>query len=40
MPPLSYVLIHPSARLSQDDKAAIEQGLRATFGSEQEDEHD
>jgi hypothetical protein len=33
MPPAIYVLLHPSARLSQADKAALEAGLTATFGS-------
>jgi hypothetical protein len=33
MPPFRYLLAHPEARLSDADKAAFIQGLRATFGS-------
>ncbi len=33
MPPFQYLLAHPEARLSDADKAAFIQGLRATFGS-------
>jgi mono/diheme cytochrome c family protein len=31
MPPLQYKLVHPAARLSKQDKAALIAGLRATF---------
>ena len=32
MPLTSYVLVHPSARLSESERAALVAGLRATFG--------
>lgn len=32
MPPLQYVLLHPSARLSRGDQQALLRGLTATFG--------
>ena len=34
MPPAAYLLLHPSARLSDSEKQAFAQGLQATFGSE------
>jgi hypothetical protein len=34
MPPLSYTLIHPNASLSDADRQALIDGLRATFGGE------
>lgn len=34
MPPWSYTLIHPDARLSDEELAALVAGLSATFGSE------
>lgn len=34
MPPRDYALIHPSARLTSDQKAALIAGLTATFGDE------
>lgn len=33
MPPWDYVLAHPDARLSDADRAALIQGLGATFGA-------
>ncbi len=32
MPPFSYALTHPDARLSDTDRAILIEGLRATFG--------
>jgi hypothetical protein len=32
MPPFYYVWMHPDAKLSPDEKAALIKGLRATFG--------
>lgn len=32
MPPTQYLLVHPSARLSDAELAALERGLTATFG--------
>lgn len=34
MPPFSYLLTHPDARLSAADRASLIQGLRATFGGD------
>jgi len=34
MPPRSYLLLHPSAKLSPDERQALIQGLEATFGAE------
>lgn len=34
MPPLQYKLAHSAARLSDEDRAALERGLAATFGDE------
>jgi mono/diheme cytochrome c family protein len=34
MPPSKYTLIHPDARLSDQEIAALAAGLEATFGSE------
>lgn len=42
MPMRSYVLAHPSARLSAEEQQALLQGLQATFGGEaghEEHEH-
>ncbi len=38
MPLASYLLLHPEARLNKDEKRALIQGLRRTFGSEEEDD--
>lgn len=39
MPPRSYLIMHPSARLSLEEKRALAQGLTATIGSpEREDD--
>jgi len=38
MPPRSYLLTHPDARLTDADLAALADGLAATFGEESEDE--
>ena len=32
MPPLSYTINHPEARLSSDEKKALSRGLEKTFG--------
>ncbi len=42
MPPRPYLLFHPSARLSDSEKADLMQGLSATFGASdgQEDDDD
>ncbi len=34
MPPPYYTVLHPSARLSADERAALIRGLAATFGGE------
>jgi len=34
MPPATYLLMHPSARLQESERAALVQGLLATFGDE------
>lgn len=34
MPPPSYELLHPSARLSEAEKRQLVEGLRRTFGTE------
>ena len=34
MPPSTYLLTHPAARLSPDEKQGFLNGLRATFGAE------
>jgi len=39
MPPLLYLLAHPEARLSAEEKKELIEGLRRTFG-EEEDEDD
>lgn len=36
MPPLSYLLFHPEARLSESEKLQLIKGLENTFGSEEE----
>ncbi|MGE0710570.1 MAG: heme-binding domain-containing protein [Planctomycetota bacterium] len=36
MPPKPYLLLHPEARLSADEKAELARGLRATFGGGRE----
>ena len=33
MPPSYYTLLHPSARFTPDEQAALAAGLRATLGS-------
>ena len=33
MPPLTYQIMHPAARLSDGDRAALVRGLIATFGA-------
>lgn len=33
MPPRSYIALHPSARLTSDEKQALARGLSATLGS-------
>lgn len=38
MPPLLYLLAHPEARLSSQEKKELIEGLRRTFGEEDEDE--
>ncbi|MEK9137619.1 MAG: heme-binding domain-containing protein [Bacteroidota bacterium] len=41
MPYPPYLLLHPSARLSDNEKAAFLQGLKNTFGQKREaDEHE
>ena len=37
MPLASYLLAHPEARLSAEEKAALIQGLKNTFGQEDEE---
>ncbi len=37
MPPPTYLLSHPTARLTESERAALVQGLQATFGGELED---
>ena len=37
MPPWSYTLMHPAARLSAAEKAELAKGLDATIGGEQHD---
>jgi hypothetical protein len=39
MPPNSYLLTHPDARLTDAELALLADGLAATFGEESEDEH-
>lgn len=39
MPPRSYLLTHPDARLSDTQLAALADGLEATFGSDDEEEN-
>jgi hypothetical protein len=34
MPPFSYLVTHPDARLADADRAALIEGLRATFGGD------
>jgi hypothetical protein len=38
MPPRSYLLTHPDARLTDAELAALVNGLAATFGDEGEGE--
>lgn len=38
MPPATYLLMHPQARLSGPERERLIQGLRATFGAGSEDE--
>jgi len=37
MPLTSYLLVHPEAKLSEDEKAQLIQGLKNTFGEEESD---
>ncbi|MDI3339830.1 MAG: heme-binding domain-containing protein [Sphaerobacter sp.] len=39
MPPWYYLPLHPEARLSPEEQAALIRGLEATFGSEREGGH-
>ena len=38
MPPLAYLLMHPEARLSKDEKQRFIAGLIKTFGDEEEED--
>lgn len=40
MPPRQYELLHPEARLTNADKQALIAGLKKTFGSSVESEHE
>ncbi|UCH79744.1 MAG: heme-binding domain-containing protein [Nitrospiraceae bacterium] len=41
MPPWFYIISHPEARLSEDDKKVFIKGLLATFGKgDEDDEHE
>jgi hypothetical protein len=40
MPPSSYLLTHPDARLTDTELAALADGLAATLGSESGDEEE
>jgi len=37
MPPLSYLIAHPEAKLTEDEKKVFIQGLKRTFGEKKED---
>jgi hypothetical protein len=37
MPPRSYTLMHPEARLTAAEKATLAQGLDATLGAKHDD---
>jgi len=37
MPLASYLLVHPEAKLSKDEKKQLIQGLKNTFGEEEDD---
>lgn len=39
MPPLEYLVLHPSARLSVEEKHTLARGLTATLGGAREHEH-
>lgn len=38
MPPRSYLLTHPDARLTETELAALANGLAATFGEDEDDD--
>lgn len=40
MPPRSYLLTHPDARLTETEMAALAEGLAATFGTESDGENE
>ena len=40
MPPRTYLLTHPDARLTDAELATLVDGLAATFGEDEEDEGD
>ena len=40
MPPLSYLLAHPEARLTDNEKKILIEGLRKTFGEKKDDNHE
>ncbi len=40
MPPLLYLLAHPEARLSAKEKKELIEGLRRTFGEEEDEDED
>ena len=39
MPPPNYLLLHPNAKLTPEEKKSLIMGLEKTFGSE-DDDHD
>lgn len=39
MPPWYYVILHPSAKLSAEEKNELIRGLNATFGSSESEHH-
>jgi len=38
MPPFIYLLAHPEARLTKEEKERLLEGLKKTFGTEEDDE--
>ena len=40
MPPLLYLLAHPEARLSEQEKRELIEGLKRTFGEKKDDDED
>jgi mono/diheme cytochrome c family protein len=40
MPLKSYLIAHPEARLSDEEKKVFIEGLKATFGEEKDEHHD